>query len=58
MAAVDGADWLEMDANPNPSFEHTLTIRPQVRDGALILPQGPGLGIDLNEEALTKWRVH
>lgn len=58
MAAVDGADWLEMDANPNPSFENTLTIRPQVKDGALILPQGPGLGIELNEEALRKWRVH
>ena len=57
MAAVDGADWLEMDANPNPSFENTLTIRPLVRDGALILPQGPGLGIELNEDALIKWRV-
>lgn len=57
MAAVDGADWLEMDSNPNPSFENTLTIRPQVEDGALVLPQGPGLGIELNEESLSKWRV-
>ena len=57
MAAVDGADWLEMDANPNPSFENTLTIRPQVEDGALVLPQGPGLGVELNEEALSSWRV-
>ncbi len=57
MAAVDGTDWLEMDANPNPSFETTLTIRPQVKDGALVLPQGPGLGIELNEEALGQWLV-
>ena len=57
MAAVEGSDWLEMDANPNPSFEKTLTISPQVVDGALVLPQGPGLGIELNEEALAKWRV-
>lgn len=57
MASVDGADWLEMDANPNPSFEHSLTIRPEVQNGALVLPQGPGLGIELNREALRKWRV-
>ena len=57
MAAVNGADWLEMDANPNPSFDTTLTIRPQVVEGALVLPQGPGLGIELNEEALAKWRM-
>ncbi|MBL6928699.1 MAG: mandelate racemase/muconate lactonizing enzyme family protein [Rhodospirillales bacterium] len=57
MAAVDGADWLEMDANPNPSFDHALTITPTVRDGLLELPEGPGLGIELNEDALAKWRV-
>lgn len=57
MAAVDGADWLEMDANPNPSFENVLTITPTVRDGFLDLPGGPGLGIELNETALAKWRA-
>ena len=57
MAAVEGADWLEMDANPNPSFEHTLTIRPTMQDGCLDIPQGPGLGIVLDTEALAKWRV-
>ena len=57
MAAVEGADWLEMDANPNPSFETTLTIRPQVENGALLLPPGPGLGVELNEAALGRWRV-
>ncbi len=57
MAAVEGADWLEMDANPNPSFDQALTITPSVRDGLLELPDGPGLGIELNEEAFGKWRV-
>ena len=57
MAAVDGADWLEMDANPNPSFDHALTITPKVQNGMLELPKGPGLGIELNEDALAKWRV-
>ena len=57
MAAVDGADWLEMDANPNPSFDNVLTITPRVRDGLLELPEGPGLGIELNEDALARWRV-
>jgi galactonate dehydratase len=27
-----------------------------VRDGFVALPSGPGLGIDVNEEALTRWR--
>lgn len=57
MAAVDGADWLEMDANPNPSFDNVLKNRPRVRDGLLDLPDGPGLGIELNEAALAAWRV-
>ena len=56
MAAVEGADWLEMDANPNPSFDHVLTFRPRVSDGMLELPDGPGLGIELNPEA-DRWRV-
>ena len=57
MAAVEGCDWLEMDANPNPSFENSLTLRPKVMGGSLLLPKGPGLGIELNEETLSRWRV-
>ena len=51
-AAIDGADWLEMDANPNPLLEETLSVRPTVADGALVLPDEPGLGIALAPAAV------
>jgi D-galactarolactone cycloisomerase len=53
-AAIDGADWLEMDAMPNPLLDETLTTRPEIIDGALILPDGPGLGIALAPRALPR----
>ncbi|HET6520207.1 MAG TPA: mandelate racemase/muconate lactonizing enzyme family protein [Geminicoccaceae bacterium] len=48
-AATDGADWVEMDANPNPLFGTVVTEPPRVVDGHLLLPDGPGLGIELND---------
>ncbi|WP_293868471.1 mandelate racemase/muconate lactonizing enzyme family protein [uncultured Alsobacter sp.] len=54
-AAIDGAHWLEMDANPNPLFDSTLDVKPAVADGALVMPQGPGLGIALAPEAIERW---
>ena len=54
-AAIDGADWLEMDAMPNPLLDETLTTRPTVIDGALVLPDGPGLGIALADDARARW---
>jgi L-alanine-DL-glutamate epimerase-like enolase superfamily enzyme len=27
------------------------------REGELVVPQGPGLGLDLNEEAINRFRV-
>jgi L-alanine-DL-glutamate epimerase-like enolase superfamily enzyme len=54
-AAIPGADWLEMDAMPNPLLDDTLTAPPVVADGALRLPDGPGLGIALAPDARTRW---
>ncbi len=54
-AAIDGADWLEMDAMPNPLLDETLTVRPQVDEGDLILPDGPGLGITLAADTSARW---
>lgn len=56
-AGVAGADWLEMDANPNPSFEHVLASPPEVVDGALVLSGEPGLGIDLADDRIGKWQL-
>jgi L-alanine-DL-glutamate epimerase-like enolase superfamily enzyme len=46
-AALPGADWVEMDGNPNPLLTRTLDVTPRVVDGDLILPPGPGLGVTL-----------
>jgi L-alanine-DL-glutamate epimerase-like enolase superfamily enzyme len=53
-AATDGADWVEMDANPNPLFEAVVTAPPRVEDGCLMLPGGSGLGVELNEAEVTR----
>jgi L-alanine-DL-glutamate epimerase-like enolase superfamily enzyme len=49
-AAIDGMSWLEMDSMPNPLFEMLLPEAPVVREGKLLLPEGPGLGDDLLRE--------
>ena len=54
-AAIDGAHWLEMDANPNPLLEHSLDVKPRVVDGDLLLPTGPGLGVRLVPDAVERW---
>ena len=56
-AAIDGAHWLEMDANPNPLLSDMLAEPPRIEDGALLLSQKPGIGIDLAPQALERWRV-
>jgi L-alanine-DL-glutamate epimerase-like enolase superfamily enzyme len=56
-AAAGGPLWLELDANPNPLREGLLLDPPAVRDGALLLPAGPGLGIALDPAALRRYGV-
>src|SRR6185436_2781538 len=43
MAAIDGADILEMDVSPMPFYGAVLGAEPQVRDGWLELSRRPGL---------------
>lgn len=39
-------------------FSETIAARgPEVRDGMLHLPEGPGLGVELDEEALDRHRI-
>jgi D-galactarolactone cycloisomerase len=48
--------FMEFDAGPNPLLD--LAGRPQVGpDGAVALPEGPGLGIELRREALEPFTV-
>lgn len=50
-AATDGADWVEMDCNPNPLFDTVCDHSPTVEDGDMVLPPGPGLGVTLSDQA-------
>jgi L-alanine-DL-glutamate epimerase-like enolase superfamily enzyme len=39
------------------NFESLITERLQVRDGALVLPRSPGVGLDFDPEALIRYAV-
>jgi D-galactarolactone cycloisomerase len=46
LAAVGGEGVLEVDCNPNPLRELTAQPFPALREGAFVLTQAPGLGIE------------
>ena len=37
--------------------QHSLLARPLVEDGYAVVPDGPGLGIELDEEAVQEYAV-
>lgn len=55
-AALGTVDLVEMDAKPNPLFEH-LETPPEVVEGQLRLADAPGLGIALDPEVLQRFDV-
>jgi L-alanine-DL-glutamate epimerase-like enolase superfamily enzyme len=56
LAAVRGPGLLEVDANPNPLREGLLGDLLTVRDGAVSLPAGAGLGLEPDLKPLEKFR--
>ena len=56
IASLPNGGLLEFDQNPNPLrsdlFEEPLTVD---RNGQIRLPEGPGLGIRLNQETVRKY---
>ena len=56
LAAVGGDGLLEVDANPNPLRDLMVPI-PDVRDGRMPVPQGPGLGVAPDLAALKRYRT-
>jgi len=58
LASIGNAGILEMDRNVYP-LRDELLMEPvtMAEDGYVYLPQGPGLGIELNEEILQKYQV-
>lgn len=56
-AALPSVEWLEEDAHPNPLREALLGDHLAARDGHLRLPEGPGLGVEIDDQALEQFRV-
>lgn len=48
---------VEMDANPNPLASELLQDPLHVRDGFVGIPEGPGLGLALNEDVVERYTV-
>jgi len=57
LAAAGGDGLLEMDVNPNPLRDAVVGDALKVEDGHVRLPDGPGLGIELDPEAMVRWRT-
>ncbi len=56
-AALPAVTWGCELFGPLLMTETVLTEPLDYRDGALRVPAGPGLGIDVDEERLARWRV-
>jgi L-alanine-DL-glutamate epimerase-like enolase superfamily enzyme len=54
LAAVGGAGRLEIDANDNP-LRTALVAVPSLRDGALPIPQAPGIGVEPDLVSCGRW---
>ena len=57
LAAIGGDGLLEMDVNANPLREAVVGEALKLKDGQVRLPDGPGLGIEIDLEAMAGWRV-
>jgi len=57
LAALTADPHLEWDINPNPLRTSFFTGPLRAVDGMLTLPDAPGIGWDLDMEALERWTV-
>ena len=57
-AAIPNVRMLEVDVDDVPWREELTTAVPEIRDGMLTIPSGPGWGADVNEDVLHEhpWR--
>jgi L-alanine-DL-glutamate epimerase-like enolase superfamily enzyme len=57
VATLDRPTWSEFSVADSPLVNGILTTPFALRDGALEVPTGPGLGIELDEDMLQRMRV-
>jgi L-rhamnonate dehydratase len=58
VATLDRPTWSEFSVADSPLVNGILATPFALRDGALEVPTGPGLGIELDEEMIERMRVH
>jgi L-alanine-DL-glutamate epimerase-like enolase superfamily enzyme len=56
-ASLPNCSLIEIDRNPNPLRDRLLREPLVVRDGYVDVPAGPGLGIELDPDAIERYRV-
>lgn len=56
LSTLPEAPWLEYNATDNPLKRRLLTEPIAVTDGFVRVPEGPGLGIELNEDTIAEFR--
>lgn len=57
LAAVGGDGLLEVDVNANPLRERLAQPYPAIADGAMTLPDAPGLGVTPDPAEASRWQV-
>jgi L-alanine-DL-glutamate epimerase-like enolase superfamily enzyme len=57
LAASGGGGWLEVDSNDNPLREHFCGAVADIKDGEIVLPETPGLGIEPDVNAIEAYRT-
>ena len=51
-AAIPNFRIMEIDIDDVPWKDDLVTVPPQIKNGCLVVPDGPGWGAELNEEAI------
>ncbi len=57
MASVPNGDLVEYCLRPSPLMRKLVKNLPQLEDGRVPVPNGPGLGIELDEDIINEYRV-
>jgi L-alanine-DL-glutamate epimerase-like enolase superfamily enzyme len=57
LAGSGGGGWLEVDSNTNPLREDFCGAVADVKDGEIVLPETPGLGIEPDLKAIEQYRT-
>ena len=57
IATVPDGDLVEYCLRPSPLMRALVRNLPPLEDGRVAVPQGPGLGIELDETVVDRYRV-